>query len=52
MGVMIGKKHQRIEKFTAVFTVLAVLLVEIHGGVHCVGRVVGDCLLGLCCQAY
>lgn len=27
MGVMIGKKHQRIEKFTAVFTVLAVLLV-------------------------
>lgn len=27
MGVIIGKKHQRIEKFTAVFTVLAVLLV-------------------------
>ena len=27
MGVMIGKKHQRIEKFTAMFTVLAVLLV-------------------------
>ena len=26
MGVMIGKKHQRIEKFTVVFTVLAVLL--------------------------
>lgn len=26
MGVMIGKKHQRIEKFTAMFTVLAVLL--------------------------